>query len=205
MCSRIEIETIMFKTVKFVLAATAVATLVACGGGGGGDDGAATAGTISLKASDLDGKYACVGGPTSFLFLTTGACTDNQILQGTCTRTVTITNDKYFDFVGATAYNATKSWGSIEADEGIISATNVVSKLGVGGIDPLNGQKITNDEWTAANRARDYFKWTQWDKIEAVSDWMEKNYKSECKIGSGKWLNFFDSEKSRCFLFFIGI
>ncbi len=106
-------------------------------------------------------------------------------------------HDRAYDFVGATAYNATKSWGSIEADEGIISATNVVSKLGVGGIDPLNGQKITNDEWTAANRARDYFKWTQWDKIEAVSDWMEKNYKSECKIGSGKWLNFFDSEKNQ--------
>jgi hypothetical protein len=117
MCSRIEIETIMFKTVKFVLAATAVATLVACGGGGGGDDGAATAGTISLKASDLDGKYACVGGPTSFLFLTTGACTDNQILQGTCTRTVTITNDKYFDFVGATASSLNLNTGVIQGPD----------------------------------------------------------------------------------------
>lgn len=94
-------------------------------------------------------------------------------------------HDRAYDFVGATADNATNSWGSIEADVAFISANQKVSKLGKGAIDPFNGQKITEDEWTAANRGIAYFQWTTWNKIEAVSDWMEKNYKSESKKGSG--------------------
>jgi RHS repeat-associated protein len=103
-------------------------------------------------------------------------------------------HDRAYDFVGATADNGTKSWGSIEADEAIIAASKEVSDLHVGGIDPFNGQKITYDEWTAANRALTYFELVQWNKIEAVSAWMEKHYKKESKIASGF---FNDSEKAQ--------
>lgn len=65
---------------------------------------------------------------------------------------------------------------SIEADEAFITATDNVDKLGIGGVDPFNGQAITAEQVGAARRGRDYFKWTKWNKIEAVSDWMEKNY-----------------------------
>ena len=94
-------------------------------------------------------------------------------------------HDRAYDFVGGTADNATDSWGTIEADEALIRATATISRLGIGGRDPFNGQSITEAEWTAANRANVYFEWTQWDKIEAVSDWMEKHYKNDSRKGSG--------------------
>jgi len=97
-------------------------------------------------------------------------------------------HDMGYDAVGANATNATKSWETIEADEALIAATGIiVERLGVGGVDPYNGQTITFDEWTAAIRAHDYFALSQWNKIEAVSDWMEVNYSSISKKGSGFW------------------
>ncbi len=95
-------------------------------------------------------------------------------------------HDKAYDDVGANAKNATKSWASIEADEAFIATNLKVYKLGVGAVDPFgdNGQKITHDEMVASKNGAAYFQLTQWNKIEAVSDWMEKNYKSESKKGS---------------------
>jgi RHS repeat-associated protein len=94
-------------------------------------------------------------------------------------------HDKAYDAVGATADNATKSWATIEADGDFIEANFTVSQIGVGGIDPFNGQTITNDEFYAANRGVNYFTITTWDKIEAVSDWMETNYPKISFEGSG--------------------
>lgn len=91
-------------------------------------------------------------------------------------------HDWGYDAVGATAKNATKSWGTIEADKALITATSIVGKLGEGGIDPFNGQIITEDEWKAANRANVYFALTSREKIEDVSDWMIKNYSSVSKM-----------------------
>lgn len=84
--------------------------------------------------------------------------------------------------------------GAIEADEAFLQSLKQVGRLGVGGVGPFNGQTITSDEWTAANRAHVYFAWTQWDKIEDVSDWMERNYSSISKKGSGSWN---DSEENQ--------
>lgn len=106
--------------------------------------------------------------------------------------------------MGANANNATNSWGSIEADEGIIAACSKVIKLGTGAIDPFdngNGQKITSSEVGAAINGKNYFKLSQWNKIEAVSDWMEKNYKSESKKGSGFWNDNEDNQRSNYNLF----
>ena len=113
-------------------------------------------------------------------------------------------HDKAYDAVGANANNATNSWGSIEADEGIIAACSKVIKLGTGAIDPFdngNGQKITSSEVGAAINGKNYFKLSQWNKIEAVSDWMEKNYKSESKKGSGFWNDNEDNQRSNYNLF----
>ena len=48
----IENDSIMFKTVKFVLTASAVATLVACGGGGGGGTTAAPAAPVANAVAE---------------------------------------------------------------------------------------------------------------------------------------------------------
>ena len=114
-------------------------------------------------------------------------------------------HDRAYDFVWANATNATKSWGSIEADEGIIAASSNVPKLGVGAVDPFdnegNNQKITIEEYSAAGNAKDYFKLSQWNKIEAVSDWMEKNYKTESKEGSGFFNDNEQNQRSNYNLF----
>ena len=103
-------------------------------------------------------------------------------------------HDMGYDAVGAGEKNATKSWATIEADGTLIAATANILRLGVGGIDPYNGQTISYAELAAASRAHEYFALSQWNKIEAVSDWMEANYSSISKKGSG-FLN--DSEKNQ--------
>jgi hypothetical protein len=95
-----------------------VMALAACGGGGEGDSGAVTspgtAGVKTLNSGDLDGTFTCIGGSYSLAFLITGRCTDNQIIQGTCSRTVTISGDKYFDYAGATSISLTLNTGVIQ-------------------------------------------------------------------------------------------
>lgn len=93
--------------------------LVGCGGGGGdsGTNNGGTAGTVSIKAGDLDGTYTCTGGPYSFLFLASGKCTDNQILQDTCQRSVSITGDKYIDYPGASSVTLNFNTGVIQGPD----------------------------------------------------------------------------------------
>jgi hypothetical protein len=100
----------MIKTF-YMVATCAVAALIAGCGGGDGNGAPGTAGVTTLKAGDLDGSFTCVGGPYSFSFLTTGLCTDNQILQDTCTRKVTISGLKYFDYPGTTGSTLTLNTG----------------------------------------------------------------------------------------------
>jgi len=102
-----KVKMIKLNGTKFAMLVLATVFISACGGGGSGSGNSGssggTAGVISLKAGALDGKFNCVGGTYSLGFIIKGTCTDNQLIQGTCARTVTITADKYYDYPGATA------------------------------------------------------------------------------------------------------
>jgi RHS repeat-associated protein len=103
-------------------------------------------------------------------------------------------HDYAYDLVGATADNATKSWASIEADATFMGKNYDVISLGEGGADPFNGQSITAEEVRSARNALIYFEWTRWNKVEAVSAWMETHYSNIAKEGAGF---FNDNEKNQ--------
>jgi hypothetical protein len=91
----------------------------ACGGGGGSSSGGetGTAGVTALKTGDMNGSFTCVGGSYSLDFIISGACTDNQLIQGTCTRTVTISGDNYYGYAGATASVLLLNMGVIQGPD----------------------------------------------------------------------------------------
>lgn len=97
---------------RFLVFPLTGALVSGCGGGGSG-----TAEVTVLKAGDLNGKYLCTGGPYSFGFLAAGKCTDNQIIQGTCQRTVSIVSEKYFDYDGAIGSSLLLNFGVIQGPD----------------------------------------------------------------------------------------
>ena len=113
-------------------------------------------------------------------------------------------HDSAYDVVGATAHNASNSWATIEADKTFVASNNAVIRLGVEGIDPYNGQMITEAEINYAKMGAWYFQREIVSKMEGVSTWMEKNYSSEVTTGNvqsnydlfkEKYMNF-DSENN---------
>jgi hypothetical protein len=100
----IENDSIMFKTVKFVLAASAVATLVACGGGGGGSTPAAATGpvTSTLTFPIAAGIRAQTVSGLSKNFAVTGSCTGNGTRTSSAANTVAT-------FEGVTGFSSTST------------------------------------------------------------------------------------------------
>lgn len=94
-------------------------------------------------------------------------------------------HDQAYDAVDATEKTASKSWATVEADQTLIWSSREVQKLGVGGADPFNGQKITVEEMEFAKKADIYFDWSAWNKIEEISKFMEENYPAIAKKASG--------------------
>ncbi|MEL6637531.1 MAG: RHS repeat-associated core domain-containing protein [Bacteroidota bacterium] len=108
-------------------------------------------------------------------------------------------HDRAYELVKANAKNATKSWATIEADEAFIIANKKVAARLVGDPDPFNQQPITLSEKKHARRAYQYFAWTRWNKIEAVSSWMMKNYSSIAKNDKGGFLGLNDIEENQLY------
>jgi hypothetical protein len=95
-------------------------------------------------------------------------------------------HDKGYDNFQANAENGSTHLGTIEADLGLVRRSKIVRDLGIGGVDPFNGQKISVNEWAAADNAILYFEGLVWDKIESAASFMRSNYPSITKPNM-KW------------------
>jgi len=89
-------------------------------------------------------------------------------------------HDKAYDLIGAVGENSARSdWGTIEADLALIAVFKQVDELGDGGIDPFNGQKITEDEEWEAFYGKVAFESLVKDKKSEIFNWMNNQYENK--------------------------